>query len=60
MSAKNDKLKIGKFIANLRQKKNFTQSDLASILETTRESVALMESGQQNFTTELLRLSITK
>jgi UDP-N-acetylglucosamine 1-carboxyvinyltransferase len=54
MSAKNDKLKIGKFIANLRQKKNFTQSDLASILETTRESVALMESGQQNFTTESL------
>ena len=50
----NDKLKIGQFIRSLREKKNLTQDDLASLLETSQSAVARMESGEQNFTTETL------
>jgi UDP-N-acetylglucosamine 1-carboxyvinyltransferase len=54
MSIKNDKIKIGQFIRSLREKKDWTQEDLAQILETSQSAVARMESGDQNFTTEML------
>lgn len=52
--SQNDKLKIGQFIRSLREKKNLTQDDLASLLDTSQSAVARMESGDQNFTTETL------
>jgi UDP-N-acetylglucosamine 1-carboxyvinyltransferase len=54
MNLQDDKLKIGQFIKSLREKQGLTQSDLAGELETSQSAVARMESGEQNFTTEIL------
>lgn len=53
-STLDDKLKIGQFIAEVRELKGFTQSQFAKALKTSQSAVARMESGQQNLTTEML------
>lgn len=50
----NEQLKIGQFIAELRQLKGFTQADFARNLKTSQSAVARMEKGEQNFSTEML------
>ncbi len=45
---------IGAFIKNIRERKNITQKDFAEALQTSQSAVARMESGKQNFTTDLL------
>jgi len=45
---------IGSFIKNLREHKGLTQGEFAKALSTSQSAVARMESGGQNFTTELL------
>jgi len=47
-------IKIGKFIAELRNRKGMTQADLAKRLKTSQSAVARMEKGEQNFSTEML------
>ena len=50
--------KIGKFITDLREKKDLTQADLAKLLKTTQSAVARMEAGKQNLSADtLLRIS---
>src|SRR5438105_5110358 len=49
-----DNLKIGQFIAEVREIKGFTQNDFAKALKTSQSAVARMEKGQQNLTTEML------
>lgn len=46
--------KVGGFIAELREQKGLTQSDLAKLLETTQSAIARIESGKQNLSTETL------
>jgi len=46
--------KIGLFIKNLRESKDWTQGEFAKELGTSQSAVARMESGEQNFTTETL------
>ena len=45
---------IGGFIKSLREQKGLTQGEFAKALKTSQSAVARMESGKQNFTTELL------
>ncbi|HEU0085958.1 MAG TPA: UDP-N-acetylglucosamine 1-carboxyvinyltransferase [Candidatus Paceibacterota bacterium] len=45
---------IGSFIKRLRERKDMTQGAFAKALGTSQSAVARMESGNQNFTTELL------
>ena len=40
--------KIGKFILQLRQEKNLSQSDLANLIPVTRQAVSRWEKGQSN------------
>ena len=54
MTVKQDKYKIGQFIKSVREKKGLTQADLASELDTSQPAIARMESGEQNFTTEMI------
>jgi len=54
MAKLSEKQKIGQFIAQLREQKGWTQEDLAGILETSQSSVARIENGEQNFTTDTL------
>ncbi len=49
-----DNQKIGRFIAEVRQSKGFTQSAFAKGLKTSQSAVARMEKGEQNLTTEML------
>lgn len=49
-----DQQKIGKFIAEIRELKGFTQGEFAKSLNTSQSAVARMEKGQQNLTTEML------
>jgi UDP-N-acetylglucosamine 1-carboxyvinyltransferase len=49
-----DQQRIGKFIAEVRELKGFTQGAFAKALKTSQSAVARMESGQQNLTTEML------
>lgn len=46
--------KIGRFIAELRELKGFTQASFAKALKTSQSAVARMEKGEQNFSTEML------
>jgi UDP-N-acetylglucosamine 1-carboxyvinyltransferase len=45
---------IGSFIKTLREKRGLSQEEFAKQLGTSQSAVARMESGKQNFTTELL------
>lgn len=45
---------IGVFIKTLRERKNITQKQFAQALKTSQSAIARMESGKQNFSTELL------
>ncbi len=54
MSKNTSQKQIGEFIKNLREHKGLTQGDFAKALGTSQSAVARMESGAQNFTTELL------
>ena len=54
MTVKQDKYRIGQFIKSVREKKGLTQADLASELDTSQPAIARMESGEQNFTTEMI------
>ncbi len=47
-------LQIAYQIVSLRKKKNMSQSALAKKIGTTQSNVARMESGQQNFSIEIL------
>ncbi len=49
-----NQIKIGRFIATLRQQKGLTQKELADRLNTSQSAVARMEKGEQNFSTEML------
>jgi len=49
-----DQVKIGQFIAELREKRGITQSELAKELKTSQSAIARMEKGEQNFSTEML------
>src|SRR3989344_448669 len=46
--------KIANFIKDLREKKGITQKEFARLLKTSQSAVARMESGEQNFTTQVL------
>jgi UDP-N-acetylglucosamine 1-carboxyvinyltransferase len=46
---------IGKRIADIREAKGLTQTDLAKKIKTTQSAIARIESGTQNITTEMLR-----
>jgi UDP-N-acetylglucosamine 1-carboxyvinyltransferase len=46
---------IGKRIADIREAKGMTQTDLAKKIKTTQSAIARIESGTQNITTEMLR-----
>jgi UDP-N-acetylglucosamine 1-carboxyvinyltransferase len=52
--AEADQIKIGQFIAELRERKGYTQASFAKALKTSQSAVARMEKGQQNFSTEIL------
>lgn len=45
---------IGNYITELRNKRHITQKDFAKLLNTSQSAVARMESGDQNFSTEML------
>lgn len=47
-------LEIAYQIIQLRKKKKMSQSELAKKIGTTQSNVARMESGQQNFTIDIL------
>jgi UDP-N-acetylglucosamine 1-carboxyvinyltransferase len=49
-----EKIKIGRFIADLREQAGVTQAELARALKTSQSAVARMEKGEQNFSTEML------
>lgn len=49
-----EQIKIGQFIAKLREQKGLTQNAFAKALKTSQSAVARMEKGQQNFSTEML------
>lgn len=49
-----EQLKIGKYILELREQKQLSQSEFARRLKTSPSAVARMEKGQQNFSTEML------
>lgn len=46
---------IGQHIADIREAKGLTQAELAKILKTTQSSIARIEGGHQNVSTEMLR-----
>lgn len=49
-----EQIKIGRFIAELRELRGLTQHEFAKRLNTSQSAVARMEKGQQNFSTEML------
>lgn len=46
--------KIGLFIKSIREERGMTQGEFAKSLHTSQSAVARMESGKQNFTTQVL------
>ena len=54
ISKTNEQIKIGRFIADLREQAGLTQEELAEALSTSQSAVARMEKGEQNFSTEML------
>jgi len=56
--AKEDQIRVGNFIKDLREERGLTQSDFAFELGTSQSAVARMEKGEQNFTlAQLAKLS---
>lgn len=53
-SSNHDRVRIGAFIAQLREQRGITQQQLARMLRTSQSAVARMESGEQNFSTAML------
>ena len=49
------RLRIAYQILQLRKKQRLSQKELARKLDTTQSTVARMEAGQQNFTTDTLQ-----
>src|SRR3989344_4003688 len=49
-----EQLKIGSFIATLRERRGMTQDEFAHELNTSQSAVARMEKGEQNFSTDML------
>ena len=49
------RLEIAYRISQLREKKHFSQKQLAEKLDTTQSVIARIESGQQNLTTDTLQ-----
>lgn len=49
-----EQARIGQFISELREERGITQAELAEALNTSQSAIARMESGEQNFTTEML------
>ena len=49
------RLRIAYRILQLRKKQKLSQKELARKLDTTQSTVARMEAGQQNFTTDTLQ-----
>jgi ribosome-binding protein aMBF1 (putative translation factor) len=49
------RLEIAYKISQLREKKHFSQKELAKKLDTTQSVIARIESGQQNLTTDTLQ-----
>jgi UDP-N-acetylglucosamine 1-carboxyvinyltransferase len=45
---------IGSFVRQIRENRNMSQQELGLLLGTSQPAVARMESGQQNFSTEML------
>lgn len=45
---------IGTFVRQIRENRNMSQTDLAQLIGTTQSAVARMETGHQNFTTDML------
>jgi UDP-N-acetylglucosamine 1-carboxyvinyltransferase len=54
LSTNQEQLKIGQFIAHLREERGLTQEEFAKHLKTSQSAVARMEKGEQNFSTETL------
>lgn len=52
---KTQQSKIGSLIKSLREKKGLTQIQFAKLLGTTQSSIARMEKGEQNLTTETIQ-----
>ncbi len=52
--ASSEQARIGRFIADLRERAGMTQGELAQALKTSQSAVARMEKGEQNFSTEML------
>jgi len=48
-------INIGTKIADLRETKGLTQTELAKMLKTTQSAVARIESGRQNISTDMLK-----
>ncbi len=46
---------IGQSIADIRETKGITQTDLAKLLKTTQSAIARIESGKQNVSADMLR-----
>ncbi len=51
---KQEQVKIGRLIAELRETRGLTQSAFAEALDTSQPAVARMEKGEQNFSTAML------
>jgi len=49
------RLEVAYKISQLREKKHFSQKELAKKLDTTQSVIARIESGQQNLTTDTLQ-----
>lgn len=54
MNEQTSQKKIGALIAQLREQRMMTQSELAKKLHTSQSAVARMEKGEQNFSTDML------
>ncbi len=54
MTKNSEQIKIGKFIARLREQRSLTQEQFARSLKPSQSAVARMEKGLQNFSTEML------
>ncbi len=54
LDSRAERLKIGRFIADLRAERGITQEELAKTLKTSQSAVARIERGEQNLSTRML------